>query len=228
MSREVGEPLRKVSDSPRTHRRTGSWSPWGPPGGLEVRVLQAKIPRPESPHPRSGALRHKLLPVPPPPGSGTSPVTPAGSPFPEEKGAASPQPGLGTTSPPARCQSLHPLPGPGEAGARKPRSGPHVLSANPPSRSNQTGSCWQTGLRGSAQGAFPARDAGHQPERPPCRPYCRAGGLLCRPFKPHGGSGQPGLFPRPLVTLCSPSMGMEETRAARLFQATSPRAPLAD
>lgn len=33
-----------------------------------------------------------------------------------------------------------------EAGAGQLRSGPHVLTANPPSRSNQIGLCWQTSL----------------------------------------------------------------------------------
>ena len=40
--------------------------------------------------------------------------------------------------------------------------------------------------------------------------------------------GNPACALARLVTLRSPSMGLEETRAARLFQATSPRAPLAD
>ena len=141
-------------DSPGTPQdREGAGAPKSPLGvgaGLQLRVLRPRSSRSEPHHPRSRALRGRLLPITAPPRSRNTPETPARPCSMKRRGQPGPHPELGAIpgapSPHTLCQALQLLPGLGKAGPGKQRSGPHVLAANPPSRSNQIGPCWQTGL----------------------------------------------------------------------------------
>lgn len=211
MSQEAWAALEEGDSGGTPQDREGAGVPKSPPGlggELQLRVLRPRASWSEPHHPISRALRGNRPPTAAPPGLGPPPETQAWPLSVKRRGQPGPHPDLGAipVAPSSHilCQFLQLLPGLGKAGPRKPRSGPHVLAANPPSRSNQIGPCWQTGLRGDQQGAQ-SGTAGHQPRPdsalrslpPACQPHCRAQDLLCLPLKPQGSSRQPGPVPLP-------------------------------
>lgn len=191
--------------------REGAGVPKSPPGlggELQLRVLRPRSSRSEPHHPRSRVLRGNCPPTAAPPSLGTPPETQAWPLSVKRRGQPGPHPDLGAipVAPSSHilCQSLQLLPGLGKAGPRKPRSGPHVLAANPLHALTRLGPAGRPASEGISRG--PSRGtAGHQP-RPAsalgslplaCQPHCRAQDPLCLPLKPQGSSRQPRPVPLP-------------------------------